>query len=103
LNVEELLSLKIKPLSDIKYVVALIGLIAFLVFFAVSPLHALILCGLLVMFGSMYFKVEKENRKMAFIAGLLLMVIGVLGILVPTIKLQILSVAENLRELMTGA
>jgi hypothetical protein len=101
LDIEDLLSLKIKPLSEIiKYAAALIALIAFLVFFAVSPMHALILCGLLVMLGNLYLKVEKEIRKMAFFMGGLLAVIGVLGIFIPAVKLQILLVAESLKQLM---
>jgi len=101
LDLEGLLNLKIKPLSDaIRYIVAAIALIVFLVFFAVSPMHALILCGLLVMLGSMYLKVEKEIRKMAFIVGGLITAIGVLGIFIPSLKLQILSIAEDLRQLM---
>ena len=52
------------------------------------------------MLGSLYLKVEKEIRKMAFIMGGLLAVIGVLGILIPAVKLQILSVAENLKQLI---
>jgi len=101
MDIEDLLNLKIKPLSEIiKYAAALIALLAFLVFFAVSPMHALILCGLLVMLGSLYLKVEKEIRKMAFLVGGLLAVVGILGILIPAVKLQILSVAENLKRLM---
>lgn len=101
MDIEDLLSLKIKPLSEIiKYAAALIALIAFLVFFAVSPMHALILCGLLVMLGNLYLKVEKEIRKMAFFMGGLLAVIGVLGIFIPAVKLQILLVAESLKQLM---
>ena len=93
--------MKIRPLSEIvKYAAVVIALLAFLIFFALSPMHALILCGLLVMLGSLYLKVEKEIRKMAFIMGGLLAVIGVLGILFPAVKLQILSVAENLKQLM---
>ena len=100
-DLEDLLDLKIKPISEIvRYASALIALIAFLIFFAVSPMHALILCGLLVMLGSLYLKVEKEIRKMAFLVGGLLAVVGILGILIPAVKLQILSVAENLKRLM---
>ena len=101
MDIEDLLSLKIRPLSEIvKYAAAIIALLAFLIFFALSPMHALILSGLLMMLGSLYLKVEKEIRKMAFIMGGLLAVIGVLGILIPAVKLQILSVAENLKQLM---
>ena len=100
MDIEDLLSLKIKPLSEIiKYAAGLIALLAFLVFFAVSPMHALILCGLLVMFGSMLApKLPKDIRKMAFIIGCLLSFIGFIGILVPSIGLQILSVAEDVRR-----
>ena len=98
MDIEDLLNLKLKPLADIiKYAVVLIALVAFLVFFAVSPMHALILCGFLVMLSSMYLKVEREVRKMAFLIGCLLSVIGVIGILVPAVGLQILSIAKELR------
>ena len=98
-DLEDLLDLKIKPISEIvRYASVLIALIAFLVFFALSPMHALILCGLLVMLGSMFLKLEKEIRKMAFMIGCLLSVIGVIGILVPAVGLQILSIAEDLRS-----
>ena len=98
-DVEDLLDLKFKPfMNAIRYIVVLIGIIAFLVFFALSPMHALVLCGLLVMLGSMYLKVEKEIRKMAFLIGCLLSIIGVIGILVPAVGLQILSIAKDLRS-----
>ena len=98
-DVEDLLDLKFKPfMNAIRYIVVLIGLIAFLVFFALSPMHALVLCGLLVMLGSMFLKLEKEIRKMAFLIGCLLSVIGVIGILVPAVGLQILSIAKDLRS-----
>lgn len=98
MDIEDLLNLKLKPLADIiKYAVVLIALVAFLVFFAVSPMHALILCGFLVMLSSMYLKVEREVGKMAFLIGCLLSVIGVIGILVPAVGLQILSIAKELR------
>ena len=88
-------------LSEIvKYLAALIAVIAFLVFFASSPMHALILCGFLLMLGSLYLKVEKETRRMALIIGGLLSVIGVAGVFIPSVKLQILSAAENLRQLV---
>ena len=99
LNIEDLLNLKFKPLAEIiKYAAVLIALVAFLVFFAVSPMHALILCGFLVMLGSMYLKVERKVRKMALLIGCLLSVIGVIGILVPAVGLQILSIARELRH-----
>ena len=99
MDLKDILDLKIKPITEIvKYAAGLIALIAFLVFFAVSPMHALILSGLLIMLGSMYLKVPKEIRKMAFMVGAILMVIGVIGILVPSVGLQILSVAENVRR-----
>ena len=95
-DLEDLLDLKIKPISEmVRYASVLI---AFLVFFALSPMHALILCGLLVMLGSMFLRLEKEIRKMAFMIGCLLSVIGVIGILVPAVGLQILSIAEDLRS-----
>jgi len=99
LNIEDLLGLDLKAVAEmVKYLFLLIAAIAFLVFFAVSPMHALILCGFLVMFGSMYLKVEREVRKMAFIIGCLLSFVGFMGILVPSIGLQILSVAEDIRR-----
>jgi len=98
-DLEDLLDLKIKPISEIvRYASALIALIAFLIFFAVSPMHALILSGLLVMLASMYLKAEKEVKKWAFLGDLLLMIIGVIGILVPSIGLRILSIAKELRH-----
>ena len=101
MDIEDLLNLKLKPLTDaIKYVAVLIALVAFLVFFAVSPMHALILCGLLVMLASMYLKVEKEIRKLAFIIGGFFTGLGALCIFIPSIQMAVLSVAEGLRRLM---
>lgn len=80
-DVEDLLNLKFKPFMDtIRYLAVLIGLIAFLVFFALSPMHALILCGLLVMLASMYLDVEKEIKRIAFYVGCFLTALGALCI-----------------------
>ena len=80
-DVEDLLNLKFKPFMDtIRYLAVLIGLIAFLVFFALSPMHALILCSLLVMLASMYLDVEKEIKRIAFYVGCFLTALGALCI-----------------------
>ena len=99
-DVEDLLNLKFKPFMDtIRYLAVLIGLIAFLVFFALSPMHALIFCGLLVMLGSMYLDVEKEIKRMAFYVGVFLTALGALCIFVPSLQMALLSVAEGLRQI----
>ena len=84
----------------IQYVVALIGVIAFLVFFALAPLHALVLCGLLVILGSMYFNLDKAVQQKALILGVALMGLGVTAIFVPSVGYEVLRIAGNLGRLL---
>jgi len=84
----------------IQYVVALIGVIAFLVFFALAPLHALVLCGLLVILGSMYFNLDKAVQQKALILGVALMGLGVTAIFVPSVGYELLRIAGDLGRLL---
>jgi chromate transport protein ChrA len=84
----------------IQYVAALIGVIAFLVFFALAPFHALILCSLLVILGSMLFNLDKTVQLKALFLGVALMGLGILAILVPRVGYELLSVAEDLGRLL---
>jgi len=96
-----LLGGKIEAVSNmIRWLVAIIGLISFLVFFALAPLHALILCGLLIILGSMYFKLDKTVQQKAIFLGVALMGVGVAAILVPQVSLELLRIAGDLGELL---
>ena len=93
-------SLGLAELSKaIQYLAALIALIAFLVFFALAPLHALLLCGLLVILAGFIFQTEAGIQKAALCVGLLLMAIGVIGIFLPSFGGNLLSVADVLKQL----
>ena len=83
----------------VQYIAALIALIAFLVFFALAPLHALLLCGLLVILAGFVFKAEASIQKVALCAGLVLMSIGSIGIFLPSFAGNLLSVADVLKQL----
>jgi len=86
--------------KTVQWLVALIGVIAFLVFFALAPLHALVLCGLLVILGSMYFKLDKEVQQKALFLGVALMGVGVLAIFVPRVGIELLRIAGDLGRLL---
>jgi len=86
--------------KTVQWLVALVGLIAFLVFFALAPLHALVLCGLLVVLGSMYFKLDRKVQQKAILLGVALMSAGVAAILVPQVNLELLRIAGDLGELL---
>jgi len=84
----------------VQWLAALIGVIAFLVFFALAPFHALILCGLLVILGGMYFKLDKDVQQKALIFGVALMGVGILAIFVPRVGYELLTIAEDLGRLL---
>jgi len=83
-----------------QWLVALIGVVAFLVFFALAPLHALILCGLLVILGSMYFKLDKEVQQKALFLGVALMGIGIFAMFVPRVGYELLRISGDLGRLL---
>lgn len=100
-EIAELLGVKIEAVAKaIQWIVVLIGVVAFLVFFAVAPLHCLVLFGLLIILGSIYFKVETKIQRMAFYAGIGLMILGIAGIFVPELMSRLLAVARQLKELL---
>ena len=93
-------SLGLSELSKaIQYLAALIAVIAFLVFFALAPLHALLLCGLLVILAGFIFQTQAGIQKAALCAGLVLMAIGSIGIFLPSFAGNLLSVADVLKQL----
>ena len=83
----------------VQYIAALIALIAFLVFFALAPLHALLLCGLLVILAGFIFQTEASIQKVALCAGLVLKALGSIGIFLPSFGGNLLSVADVLKQL----
>ena len=83
----------------IKYLAGLIAVIVFLVFFALSPLHALLLCGLLVVLAAFAAKADPTIQKLALCLGIGIMAVGTVGIFVPAFTHRLLSLAEDLREL----
>jgi len=87
-------------IKAIKYIAAAVAVAIFLVFFAVAPFHALILCGLFTVLGSMALKLEKENQQIAIIVGAVLMAVGTIAILVPQVSQELLSIAGNLGTLL---
>jgi hypothetical protein len=86
--------------KTVQWLAALIGVVAFLVFFALAPLHALVLCGLLVVLGSMYFKLDKTVQQKALFLGVALMGIGVTAIFVPSVGIELLRIAGDLGRLL---
>jgi len=100
-EIAELLGVKAEVIARlVQYLAAVIGIIAFLVFFAIAPLHALVLSGLLVILASLYFKAEKSIQKAAFYVGAGLMAVGFMGIFIPSVTTQLLSLASELEELL---
>jgi len=92
-EIAELLGVKAEVIARlVQYLAAVIGIIAFLVFFAIS--------GLLVILASLYFKAEKSIQKAAFYVGAGLMAVGFMGIFIPSVTTQLLSLASELEELL---
>lgn len=86
--------------KTVQWLTALIGVVAFLVFFALAPLHALVLCGLLVILGSMYFKLDKTVQQRALYLGVALMGVGIIAIFVPSVSIELLRIAGDLGQLL---
>jgi len=86
----------------IKWIAILVGVIAFIVFFAVAPLHALILSGLLVIFASLYFKVEPRLAKIAIWVGVGLIVVGTAALILPGLAQALRIYTSQLRKLLLG-
>ena len=84
----------------IQWLAAVIGFIAFLVFFALSPLHALLLCGLLVILVSFISKADPSIQKYALFLGIAIMVVGGIGIFLPSFARTLLSLADTLKGLL---
>jgi hypothetical protein len=100
-DIAGLLGVKVTAIANIiQWLAAIVGAIIFLLFFALAPLHALILSGLLVILASLYFKAEKSIQKAALYIGVGLMAVGMLGIFVPQVTRELLSIAEELKELL---
>jgi len=99
----ELLGVKVKLAADtIKYLAALIAVMVLLLFFALSPMHALILCGFLVILATLYFKPDHDIQKTAFLVGSALIFLGFAAIFVPSVAHGLISTARGLRQLMLG-
>ena len=91
----------IASLADaVKYLAVLIALIVFLVFFALSPLHALLLCGLLIVLAPFATKADPTVQKLALALGIGIMAIGTAGIFIPAFTQNLLSLAEGLKQLL---
>lgn len=84
----------------VKYLAALIAVVVFLVFFALSPLHALLLCGLLMVLAAFATKADPTIQKLALCLGFGIMAVGTVGIFVPTFTRTLLSLAEGLKQLL---
>ena len=91
-----ILGIKVEAISRIiQYLAILIGIIAFLLFFALSPIHALMLSGFLVLLVSIYFNSDK-----GIYVGALLTATGFAAIFIPQFTEQLSAFARALRELL---
>ena len=73
----------------------LVAVIIFLLFFALLPMHAIMLFGVLTLIASLYFKNDR-----GIYAGLILFAVGVLGIFIPQIAETLSVISRFLRELL---
>jgi len=95
-EIAEILGIKVEAASRIvQYLAILVGVIAFLLFFALSPIHALILSGFLVLLASIYFNSDK-----GIYVGAILIATGFAGIVLPQFTEQLSALARTLRELL---
>ncbi len=88
-----------KASEAIKWIAVILGLVIFLVFFALAPLHAMILFGLAIIALGLYFPTS-DLSKFTIFTGIMLLAIGTAGVIIPTFEIQIRSVAESFRELL---
>jgi len=77
-----------------KWFMILLGVIAFLVFFAIAPMHTLLLFGTLVLLYSIYAKPESD---LPYILGIAMIILGFAGIFVPKVALTLQSYSVALR------
>jgi len=100
-EIASLLGISLKDLVKVaQWLLLLVAFLAFLLFYALSPLHALILSGLLLILASIAFRVEGDIQRLAIYIGAALMVFGVLGIFLPAVLDGMFSLARQLRQLM---
>jgi len=95
-EISRLLGVKTEIIENlIKVLGILVAIIIFLLFFALLPMYAVILFGVLTLIVSLYF----ENDKGIY-AGLILFAVGILGIFVPQIAEVLSVISRNLNELL---
>ena len=77
-----------------KYLSMLVALVIFLIFFALAPLHALMLFGLAIILSTVAFgDLESSTARLLVIIGTVMMALSIVAILAPKV-LQSLLVAS---------
>jgi len=67
-----------------KYSAMLVALVIFLIFFALAPLHALMLFGLMIILSTVAFgDLESSTARLLIIIGTLMMVLAIAALFVP--------------------
>jgi len=99
--ITRLLGIKVEEM--VKWLVVLVSVIAFLVFFALAPFHALMLCGTLIILASLYFKIGPKLAKVALYLGIVLIGVGAAAVIIPGVLAQLRTFASVLRELLIGS
>lgn len=98
---ESILGLKISVIARTVQVLSILaGVIVFLVFFALAPLHALILSGFVVMLASLFFKLETNLQKTGLYLGVSLVALGFAGITIPAVARGLSLLSDGLEQLM---
>jgi hypothetical protein len=76
------------------------GIVVFLLFFALAPLHALILSGFVIVFAGLFFNLQEKIRQTAIYLGIVLIALGFTGIYLPAVARGLSLLSESLKELM---
>ena len=82
-----------------KYLSMLVALVIFLIFFALAPLHALMLFGLMIILSTVAFgDLESSTARLLIIIGTLMMVLAIAALFVPKMLQGLLIASWTVRR-----
>mgnify|MGYP000421499174 CR=1 FL=1 len=82
-----------------KYSAMLVALVIFLIFFALAPLHALMLFGLMIILSTVAFgDLESSTARLLIIIGTLMMVLAIAALFVPKMLQGLLVASWTVRR-----
>ena len=82
-----------------RYSAMLVALVIFLIFFALAPLHALMLFGLMIILSTVAFgDLESSTARLLIIIGTLMMVLAIAALFVPKMLQGLLVASWTVRR-----